>query len=196
MLDFSQPGKEDIKESRRVIITKRMLKEAVVELLNEGEAKQLSVRSICLRAGVNRSTFYAHYPDQDTLLTEMTQETIQAAQAFASTWFGKESYRNNLVNMLEYYKAHASFFLSLLRTDFTIPFIQCIESSIWEQYCQKKIARGLTPTENDRYGIAFTTAGSVNVIARWLTKESPKESTEEIANILLNLFGKIRFQVK
>lgn len=183
------------KESRRILMTKRMLKEAVIELLNEGSAKQLSVRTICLRAGVNRSTFYAHYPDQDTLLTEMTQETIQAAQAFAGAWFGKEDYSENLVKMLEYYKANASFFLSLLKTDFTQPFIDCVEQSIWEQYCEKKIARGMIPTKEDRYGVAFTTAGSINVVQQWLKKEKPKESTEEIARLLLHLYSKIRFQV-
>lgn len=182
-------------ESRRIMMTKRMLKEAVVELLNEGSAKQLSVRTICLRAGVNRSTFYAHYTDLETLLTEMTQETIKAAETFAGAWFGKEDYQEDLIKMLEFYKANASFFLSLLRTDFTQTFIECVEETTWAQYCEKKIARGETPTKDDRYGVAFTSAGSINVVQQWLKKREPKESTQEIAKLLLNLYGKIRFQV-
>ena len=48
----------DKHESRRVRITKRLMKEALLELLEENELVNISVTAICKTADVHRSTFY------------------------------------------------------------------------------------------------------------------------------------------
>ena len=63
-------------ENRRVQMTKRLLKEALLELLDEKPLEKISVTDVCRRADVNRSTFYAHYMDTTALLHEMEQEVF------------------------------------------------------------------------------------------------------------------------
>lgn len=61
--------------------TARRMDEALVSLLSEKELAYITVKEICGRAGVNRSTFYLHYETIADLLEEtvaMTQERLQS----------------------------------------------------------------------------------------------------------------------
>lgn len=66
----------DKHESRRVRITKRMMKEALLELLEENELADISVTAICKTANVHRSTFYDHYRAPADLLRDTEQDLL------------------------------------------------------------------------------------------------------------------------
>lgn len=53
---------------RRVLRTRRLLSEALIELMQEKRYERITVQNIVDRANVGRSTFYAHYKDKDDLL--------------------------------------------------------------------------------------------------------------------------------
>lgn len=61
-------------ENRRVKMTKRLIKEAYVELIAEHPDREPSVTEVCARADVNRSTFYTHYKDLEFLYDEIEQD--------------------------------------------------------------------------------------------------------------------------
>lgn len=61
-------------ENRRVKMTKRLIKDAYVELTIEQPDHKPSVTDVCARADVNRSTFYTHYKDLDFLYEEIEQD--------------------------------------------------------------------------------------------------------------------------
>ena len=61
-------------ENRRVRMTKQLIKDALLELLEQNDLKKISVTAICETADVNRSTFYNYYSDPTDLLTEIEQE--------------------------------------------------------------------------------------------------------------------------
>jgi AcrR family transcriptional regulator len=62
----------DVKEvnpnDRRVLRTRRMLRDALIELITERGWDNVSVQDICDRADVGRSTFYTHFADKEELL--------------------------------------------------------------------------------------------------------------------------------
>ena len=41
--------------------TARLMDDALIDLLSEKEFEYITVKEICEKAGVNRSTFYLHY---------------------------------------------------------------------------------------------------------------------------------------
>jgi len=53
---------------RRVRKTRRQLREALIELMLERGWDGVSVRDVCERADVGRSTFYVHFADKENLL--------------------------------------------------------------------------------------------------------------------------------
>ena len=53
---------------RRVQKTRKLLQDALIELVAEKSYESVSIREILERANVGRSTFYAHFQDKDQLL--------------------------------------------------------------------------------------------------------------------------------
>lgn len=61
---------------RRVLRTRRLLSEALVELMQEKRYERITVQNIVDRANVGRSTFYAHYKDKDDLLLSDFEQVL------------------------------------------------------------------------------------------------------------------------
>lgn len=59
---------ETKKPDRRVHKTEKSLRDALIELMIEKGYTSVTVQHILDRAGVGRSTFYAHFPDKEALL--------------------------------------------------------------------------------------------------------------------------------
>src|SRR5262245_4849375 len=64
------------KSDRRSERSRRLLGDALVSLLAQGRYVDLTVQDILDRAGVGRSTFYAHYWDKDDLLASELERVI------------------------------------------------------------------------------------------------------------------------
>lgn len=65
--------RNDNRSARR---SRRMIRQAFEELLAEREFSKITVTDIVERADLNRSTFYAHYPDIYGIVDEMQEEII------------------------------------------------------------------------------------------------------------------------
>lgn len=55
--------------------TALLMNQALVELLNKKDYEYITVKEICAKAGVNRSTFYLHYDTIDDLLEECIENS-------------------------------------------------------------------------------------------------------------------------
>mgnify|MGYP002509600886 CR=1 FL=1 len=64
------------KENRRVKITKQVLKDSLLELLETESIHKISIRTLCENADINRSTFYKYYGSQYDLLKEMEDDLL------------------------------------------------------------------------------------------------------------------------
>lgn len=56
------------KMDRRILRTRQLLSQALVELMQEQHYERITVQDIVDRANVGRSTFYAHFENKDDLL--------------------------------------------------------------------------------------------------------------------------------
>jgi AcrR family transcriptional regulator len=56
----------------RILRSRRMLMEALANLLNKKEFEDISIQEIVDEATLNRATFYLHYADKNALLQAMT----------------------------------------------------------------------------------------------------------------------------
>jgi AcrR family transcriptional regulator len=72
------------KQDRRVKYTMALLKEALIELMEKKHISKISVKELCEKADVNRSTFYAHYADAHELLHQIEQEFLENVGRYLS----------------------------------------------------------------------------------------------------------------
>ena len=66
-----------MRESRRVRMTKRLMKDALLELLERKNLVNISVKELCETADVHRTTFYTHYADPSDVLREIEQDFLK-----------------------------------------------------------------------------------------------------------------------
>ena len=62
--------------NRRTAYTKTAIRRTFFELLEEKDFDKISVREICQRADINRSTFYRHYDDINALMKSIEAEFV------------------------------------------------------------------------------------------------------------------------
>jgi AcrR family transcriptional regulator len=58
----------------RILRTRQLLRDAVIELLEEMDIEKISVNRITQRAQINRVTFYLHYRDLPDMLEKMADD--------------------------------------------------------------------------------------------------------------------------
>ena len=68
------------KEYRNAIRSRRMIREAFIALLHEKPFEKITATDIINRSELNRSTFYAHYPDVKGTMDEITGEVVEQFQ--------------------------------------------------------------------------------------------------------------------
>ena len=64
-------------ENRRVMMTKRLLKESIFELMKKKPLNKITIKELCENADVNRTTFYKYYGDQYSLVKEAEDELLE-----------------------------------------------------------------------------------------------------------------------
>jgi AcrR family transcriptional regulator len=68
----------EAKPDRRKVRTRRMLREALIQLVLENGYEAVTIQDITDRADLRRATFYLHYRDKEELLLSALAETFDA----------------------------------------------------------------------------------------------------------------------
>lgn len=89
--------KQEAKADRRIIRTKRLIKQAFIELLMEKELSQITVKELAEKADVNRKTFYAYYANIEGILNAIEDEIIE--KVLSELY--KFDFKNPTINALE-----------------------------------------------------------------------------------------------
>ncbi|MFD0589743.1 TetR/AcrR family transcriptional regulator C-terminal domain-containing protein [Paenibacillus sp. GCM10027627] len=78
---------ENQSPDRRVLRTKRLIRDALTELMEEKGFDGITVKDLTERADINRGTFYIHYKDKYDLLEQSEAEVIQEFAKIAASSF-------------------------------------------------------------------------------------------------------------
>lgn len=68
------------KIDRRRIITKNLIKDALLELLRAEAYDRITVSALCKRAEITRATFYLHYQNLDEVLDETLDDALRLTE--------------------------------------------------------------------------------------------------------------------
>ncbi|SDX06658.1 TetR/AcrR family transcriptional regulator [Paenibacillus sp. CF384] len=165
------------KTDPRIIRTKLMLRDALIDLLEEKGLEAITIRDLMLQAGLHRSTFYLHYRDKYDLLElskeDMINEILAIVNEIDPILLMKYAARNEpdpaFLKLFDFFTLHAVFFRVLLgpKGDPAYP-IQI--RRIMEKLIYNKLS--LIPSEQEamprEYIIAYLAAANLGVIQHWL----------------------------
>ena len=63
-----------VKNNSRKIITKKILNDSLLELMQTKPISKITIKEICDLSDMSRSTFYLHYHDQSALLEDIEKK--------------------------------------------------------------------------------------------------------------------------
>ncbi|MDL2300212.1 TetR/AcrR family transcriptional regulator C-terminal domain-containing protein [Clostridiaceae bacterium OttesenSCG-928-D20] len=177
------------KEDRRVKYTKTLIKNALVELMQERHISKISIKLLCERADVHRSTFYAHYADQYAVLKEIVDEVLTSvARYLREQDYDKEHpvSEQNLVKIIQYAKDNTNIFRALFSGNSDSAISSELMSFI------NDVSFPIETMEDPKmkeYTSLFAINGVVSVLRKWL-QEGAQESVEYIAAFLMQILYK------
>ena len=178
---------EKKKIDQRVRLTQHLLKNALVQLMQEQHISKISIRAICEFAGINRSTFYVHYTDQYDLLKKVEQEVLDNLNKY----LGKQDLSDErpisiqiLIKVLDYVKENMELFKALLSENCDFAFqkdLVALAQIISSQQNQ------LFDLRTQEYIKIFGFSGTISMLQKWLNdgaNESPAQMAEFIIQIV------------
>jgi len=188
------------KDDLRVIKTRKLIYQTLLELMKEKTFEEIKVSDICSRAMINRSTFYAHYEDKYELLVDFLSNL---KEEFAHEL--NESCKENL-SIREYYIRLISLFLDHIdskrdvynsimvnnRSSIMMDILlSVVNDDILKRFKENDINLRV-PTEVIS---KFYLGGVINIGMEWLSN-SNKYTKEEILDYLKLLIPDIDYYAK
>ena len=173
-----------MQETRRVRMTKKMIKDAYIELLERNPSKRLSITDICHVADINRSTFYMHYEDVNQLVTEIEDDLLDCIpypQNITGALSDSEQYVALLEKTFEYIYENKKYFSIVFVHFENTNFQKRIAQTILTRYKSIAISNNTLMT---KYGFVFCINGVVGLIKEWIIGDFPM-SSREFAKIVL-----------
>ena len=178
-------------ENQRIRLSKKMLKDALIRVLRNGDIQEISIHAICQEAQINRTTFYKYYGSQYDLLNDIEKDVFNELEVRLSEYESINPTDNEgLAQTLAYFEDEREKCLLLINstTDkefaeklFDLPIIQnLIRKNMPQQYTEEHV----------KYIRTFVTHGGYAMIRQWINaekRESPKEMTQLLQMMLSKL---------
>lgn len=186
-------------QDRRITRSKRALRAALIELMEERGFDGFSVNDLCERADLNRGTFYNHFHDKEALLATLEDEVmchLECFQAQMQNLTVREllKYRARkrplpfLVELFDYLREQGDFMHAVLGPGGDIRFGPRLRDSVCTNLIQSILHERYRtdPEPFVQYYVAFYASAYLGVIERWI-ETGMHESSEEMALIAMRL---------
>lgn len=162
----------------RIIRTKKLIKEALIELIQEIDVNKITVNKIAEKATINRVTFYLHYQDIPDLLEKMADEMVEDVQKIIGESINNvdESFKwSVLEELLVYIADNAKFYKVVLgyrkAPIFTERFLQVLRELVRERSLHRQV-NGAEDIQNDIL-IWYSSSAFIGTISIWLREDMP-----------------------
>lgn len=175
------------KNNQRTRLSKLLFKNALMDLLKEkGSVAKISVRELCDRAELNRSTFYAHYNEPKDLLYEIETELLDATEEHLKK-IGEENdagAHKYILSFLQYIRQNDKQFRTLL--------IDTADPDFRSRFMQQSIIQFVNnlrielPKELEQYIFSYILNGSTGIIIQWIRSDYAVNENE-IVNLLFSI---------
>lgn len=167
------------RENQRVLLTKRLLKEGLLKLLEEKPLDKINVSELCRAADINRATFYKHYAIPQDVLREMEQEIAGELRKLAPAEHTPETAKQYMGRICAYLHDRKPLMRILLESKTDEDILEIVSETnrrYWSQFGERK-EHGLDG-DSARLMVTFFSAGTYYMIRQWLLEDVEKTPTE------------------
>ncbi|MBQ6164051.1 MAG: TetR/AcrR family transcriptional regulator C-terminal domain-containing protein [Clostridia bacterium] len=179
-------------EYKSSIASKNQLKHAFAELLYQNPINKVTVTAVIAKAGVSRSTFYAHYNDIDDLLSAIIrEESARIIEITESTGIGNIYLdpKPVLTAIADHLSADADYYKKLYLSDKSGEFITSMKKAMTEKLLSEETTANLKSNNINELKVycAFYVSAFLSVIVdRFIGEiDLPRQDMIEIVSSIL-----------
>jgi AcrR family transcriptional regulator len=192
--DIGEAKKLDPRAKR----TLKVLRTAMMELLEEQEFSKITVQDITERAEVNRATFYDHFDDKYELLNDLVREDFQArleSKLPDNPLFTLDNLRVLTLTVSEYLGGFIGHCAPTTRRDEQTIMVQQVQVTSYEiilKWLRATPPQSIQPSANLESIATVTSFAIFGSILQWTKtgrKTSPERLTDQVIALLTSGIG-------
>lgn len=172
------------KEDRRVRRTKKLLTQALTELLQQKQAKEITVKELTDLADMNRGTFYLYYRDVFDMLEKIRNEMFERLNTIIALHENEDVTAQTKPILLELFRFIAEnreMWRVMLSPNGDMNFLHQLNEVLREKCLKLYQATEQNEDEFD-YRYSYVVFGSAGIIRAWVNRNCP-ESPEQMAEM-------------
>ena len=178
------------KEDRRVRRTKKLLTQALTQLLQEKQINEITVKELTDLADMNRGTFYLYYKDMFDMLEKIEDGLFEALDEIVSLHEHDDVSQQTkpiLLDLFHFIEENQEMCRVLLSPHGDMNFLHKLNQVVREKCLQ------MWPNEEEKkdatfeYHYSFVVYGCVGVFRAWLNGncQEPAEKMAEMADAMI-----------
>jgi len=179
------------KEYRNAVRSRNLIRQAFLQLLTEKPFEKITATDIINRADINRSTFYAHYPDARGLMDEIVDQILSMFQNMLSSIdFGVffENPRPILNEVIAFLQDNQELYKLLSKSSMATPVLERLKRVLIRQVleCPALPVQTLSQTAIS-IRVRILMGGLIDTYRQWLDGEfecSLEEAADEIVKLI------------
>ena len=183
---MKSPAATEKKEDRRVRRTKKLLTQALTQLLQEKQINEITVKELTDLADMNRGTFYLYYKDMFDMLEKIEDGMFEALDAIVSPHEHDDVSQQTkpiLLDLFRFIEDNQEMCRVLLSPHGDMNFLHRLNEVVREK-CLKAwpdIRKEKGEADFD-YHYSFVVFGCAGIIRAWVNRNCP-ESAEKMAEM-------------
>ena len=183
---MKSPAATEKKEDRRVRRTKKLLTQALTQLLQEKQINEITVKELTDLADMNRGTFYLYYKDMFDMLEKIEDGMFEALDAIVSPHEHDDVSQQTkpiLLDLFRFIEDNQEMCRVLLSPHGDMNFLHRLNEVVREK-CLKAwpdIRKEKGEADFD-YHYSFVVFGCAGIIRAWVNRNCP-ESAEIMAEM-------------
>lgn len=178
-------------EYRSSIRSKNLIKKALAKLIHEKDLSKITVSDIIREADISRGTFYAHFSDVNSVVTQIESEEMKNLMDFVDR-YGFENICTNtgdfIVATCEYMMKDMEYYRMLTQSNILNNFIWRLVNVYYEKLLERVLTfKNVSDKSEAEVYLIYITSGAKTVILGWLNGEikgTPEEIGEKLGKLI------------
>ena len=177
----------EARSNRRVRFTRSALREALIDLILEKPLVSITVKDICARADINRSTFYLHFKDVTDILEHMREHTPTHERKFRDL----QEIKGFFIDFLEQIRNNPRIMkvIQVLCSEQGYPyFVRKLQTMTYEAFLDSWDMHMMPEMSEQRKLLVFsyTISGMVSMLSTWANR-AQDTPTDQVVSLLMGL---------
>ena len=171
-----------MQENQRIALTKRLLKEGLIRLLQKKDIEKIGVSELCAESGINRATFYRHYEIPLDILREIQNDFMTEIDLPTREPKNVQEIADNFERICCFLKQNELITKALLKTSTDQELSILINK--YSHILLNSTYKDKIDEESTRLVLKGLAGGAIALLRAWILEDSNK-TPKELAELLV-----------